>query len=947
VPARDADRSAQRALLHALTLADGSPRWHKSFEHASISGLATTADGLLLVALTSTDLLRGAGALVALDAAGEERWRSEPGGQRVSTPAISVDLAYITVDTRTLVTLDLASGEERSCVSLPASASLSAPALAGDMAIVPCRGPYLLAVGLDGTIHWQYTDAASAAWLDKTPLVVGDRIFAVSSGGTVIALGAEDGAQLWHTQVGPAGKSLTAPATDGARLFVGARDGLHALALGDGAQAWHFETARRIEAAPVVHAGVVYATCHDHHLYALDARSGKELWRYEVERRIEVPPVLAHCDGVPCAVIADRGGTVTAVARPLSATEHEAAGHWEEAAEAYAALGEPGRGAQLLQDHDLPLAAAELWMETGKPEHAAVQYEVAGTWRQAAQVWGGLGRARRWAEALEQHARSLEDAACSAQQRADAWAAAAQAFDRLGERERADACRAEVARHLRQPVIAVDVELDQGLLLNAWTRLRFIVRNEGHGPARNLVIRASGDEFEGQVTATRKIATLPAGEERVDWLDVRPREHGDSVPLRVRAEYQNRDGEAGSCEHTIHIPVARSETTRREQKRIPVPFLERPTTGGIPMSHSWNTAAVRDLLTAAFSDQEIQTLCFDYFYEVYQNLSGGMGKGEKIQRLLDYCQRHDRIEDLVTIVQEENPAQYARFEAELRRAPASSTRAGRGGPPMKPPQEPAEIRHRYALLVGVRDYVGPNYRPLPHTVPDVTELAAVLEAAGYTVRLLHSGQDEDCLKPTRENVWAELETLARTTGPGDLLLVHFGGHGDLDDEGRAYLLPQNGRKSSLRRTAIDLEEFKEVLSRAGAQAKVLVLDACHSGIGRDAAGMNRAFERHVYLEAQGTATLAACRHGEVAHEHHQSPHGAFTYYILDGLRGAAAGEGFVTFDALKDHVTHGVKQWALTQGLQQWPNAHTQVVGNLPLIEIVADTGTTPSELGG
>jgi hypothetical protein len=788
---------------------------------------------------------------------------------------------------------------------------------------------------LDGTIHWHYTDNDSSAWLDRTPLVIGDRIFAVSSGGTVIALGAEDGAQLWRTQVGPAGKSLTAPTSDGERLFVGARDGLHALALEDGAEVWHVKTARKIEAAPVVHASVVYATCHDHCLYAFDTTSGKELWHYGVDRRIEISPELAYCDSLPCAIIADQGGTVIVITRPLSAAEHVAVGNWTEAAMAYAALGQTARGAQLLQNHGRPLQAAELLMEAGELEPAAEQYESAGAWLRAAQMWGDLGQTRRLAETLEQHARSLEDAACSARQRADAWSAAAQALDRLGKRERADACRAEVARHLRQPIITVDVELDQGLLLGAWTRLRLIVRNEGYGPARNLVIRASGDEFEGQVAATRQIATLPAGEERVDWLDVCPREYGDSVPLRVLAEYQNRAGEIESCEHMIHIPVARSE-----QEQPPVFLFERSTTGEISMPHMWNMAAVRDLLTAAFSDQEIQTLCFDYFYEVYQNLSGGMGKGEKIQRLLDYCLRHDRIEDLVAIVQEENPAQYARFEAELRRAPASPTRAGRDTPSVKPPQEPVEIRHRYALLVGVRNYVDPNYRPLPHTVPDVTELAAVLQAADYTVRLLHSDQAEPRLRPTRENVWAELETLARTTGSGDLLLVHFGGHGDLDDEGNAYLLPQNGRKSSLRRTAIELEEFKEVLSRAGAQAKVLVLDACHSGIGRDAAGMDRAFECHVYLEAQGTATLAACRHGEVAHEHHQSPHGAFTYYILDGLRGAAASGSYVTFDALKDHVTHGVKQWALGRGLQQWPNAHTEVVGVLPLIEIVTGGGS-------
>jgi len=252
-----------------------------------------------------------------------------------------------------------------------------------------------------------------------------------------------------------------------------------------------------------------------------------------------------------------------------------------------------------------------------------------------------------------------------------------------------------------------------------------------------------------------------------------------------------------------------------------------------------------------------------------------------------------------------------------------------------PSTQPTEIRARYALLIGVRDYLDPGYRPLPHTIPDVTELAKILTAAGYVLRLLHSDQRDDLLKPTRENIWGELESLAKTTGPGDLLLVHFGGHGDLIGN-HAYLLPYNGRKASLARTAIDLDEFKQTFADAGAQARILLLDACHSGIGRDARGMDAAFEKHIYLEATGTAVLASCRQGEVAYEHHNSTHGAFTYYLLEGLRGAAMqpGNHFVSFDRLKDYVTNEVKKWAIGQGKQQWPNASTQLVGDPPLVEM-------------
>ncbi|MFN2109549.1 MAG: PQQ-binding-like beta-propeller repeat protein, partial [Anaerolineae bacterium] len=241
---------------------------------------------------------------------------------------------------------------------------------------------------------WRF-DTPGTAWVDQTPVVIGDRIFAVLSTGKVVALAKTDGAPVWQTDIGPAGKPLTAPVTDGERLYVGARDGLYALDL-DGHVVWHLATDRRITAAPVVVGGVVYATCHDHYLYALDPVTGKELWHYAMEHRIEVSPLVLSTDTTEAAfpaqsgeivealaLVADADGTVTALARPLSAVEHEAAGHWRETASAYAELGQFARAAALLEGHGQPGEAARLWEAAGEGARAAAQYEAAGQWERA------------------------------------------------------------------------------------------------------------------------------------------------------------------------------------------------------------------------------------------------------------------------------------------------------------------------------------------------------------------------------------------------------------------------------------------------------------------------------------------------------------------------------------------------------------------------------------
>ena len=81
---------------------------------------------------------------------------------------------------------------------------------------------------------------------------------------------------------------------------------------------------------------------------------------------------------------------------------------------------------------------------------------------------------------------------------------------------------------------------------------------------------------------------------------------------------------------------------------------------------TWNTAAIRSLLTATFDDEELTVLCFDHFRPVYEGFGSGMSKGEKIQRLLDYCVRHGQVEELLKRVNERNPTQYARFQGQLR-----------------------------------------------------------------------------------------------------------------------------------------------------------------------------------------------------------------------------------------------------------------------------------------
>jgi hypothetical protein len=80
---------------------------------------------------------------------------------------------------------------------------------------------------------------------------------------------------------------------------------------------------------------------------------------------------------------------------------------------------------------------------------------------------------------------------------------------------------------------------------------------------------------------------------------------------------------------------------------------------------AYNTAAVRELVMAAFSDEELTTFCYDNFRPVYEEFTTGMSRTQKVQRLVETCERRGEMEKLLAQVERANPYQYDRFRNRL------------------------------------------------------------------------------------------------------------------------------------------------------------------------------------------------------------------------------------------------------------------------------------------
>lgn len=243
--------------------------------------------------------------------------------------------------------------------------------------------------------------------------------------------------------------------------------------------------------------------------------------------------------------------------------------------------------------------------------------------------------------------------------------------------------------------------------------------------------------------------------------------------------------------------------------------------------------------------------------------------------------------------------------------------------------------HRWALLIGVNTYIEPNFSPLRFCVNDVRALEQVFKELNYTVVCLHDEQKDLAKQPTRHNIEEELNRLCKTVQEDDLLFVHFACHGKLWEK-QAVLIAHDTRYSLIAKQALFISEIEKYMRTSKAKQLVLSLDACHVGVdvGRDFSDPE--FLHNVYDLATGFALIAASTSQQKAQEWREKQHGAYTYYLLEGLQGKAdkSRKEVITVRDLQEYVTDNLRRWAVREGgLIQEPTIRIEGIGDMILAD--------------
>ena len=251
-------------------------------------------------------------------------------------------------------------------------------------------------------------------------------------------------------------------------------------------------------------------------------------------------------------------------------------------------------------------------------------------------------------------------------------------------------------------------------------------------------------------------------------------------------------------------------------------------------------------------------------------------------------------------------------------------------PPLDPGRPKATQRPKaIALIIGIEKYE--NAPPAEFAENDARSFYDyAINALGVSpdrIRLLTGAEAR------RLDVQKVLRTWIKplvTKGETDVF-VFFSGHGLASEDGNdLFLLPYDTDRDMLNESAIRRKDMVDAFMDAGAASATLFLDTCYSGgtRGKDSLVISA---RPILVAAKkqmlppNVTILAAAGNDQLSSTLPLTKHGLFSYFLMKGLEGEAAGsDSTITAATLEAYLSEKIPAEAAKLGRTQTP----QLIGD-------------------
>lgn len=317
--------------VYAFDLNTGKKVWHADLQKNSSSDsfFASSKSALLAggptIGMNKVFIGSENGEVYSLDAdSGSLVWQAQVKGEVISAPAVDNGTLVVNSASGILKAFDATEGTEQWKIEQDVPAltlrGVSSPALAGGGAVIGSSDGTLTVFILEsGQQGWTVevgeasgsTELERVIDIDSKPLIYGDKVYAISAKGNLVALELRTGRLLWKRQY----SSFRQLSMSGNNLFLTDVKGhVYAIDRANGLERWsQLALTNRSVTGPAILADHVVVGDYEGYLHWLDKESGEIVARYQLDSSgIFSTPTVAK----EILYVQSRDGDLQAIATP-------------------------------------------------------------------------------------------------------------------------------------------------------------------------------------------------------------------------------------------------------------------------------------------------------------------------------------------------------------------------------------------------------------------------------------------------------------------------------------------------------------------------------------------------------------------------------------------------------------------------------------------------------
>ncbi len=220
----------------------------------------------------------------------------------------------------------------------------------------------------------------------------------------------------------------------------------------------------------------------------------------------------------------------------------------------------------------------------------------------------------------------------------------------------------------------------------------------------------------------------------------------------------------------------------------------------------------------------------------------------------------------------------------------------------------------HLVVVGINAYQNPKMS-LNYALADATAFKEEVEKDAKTIITNVKTYFVTDAQADKTGISAAFQQVQQNAKPQDVFIFYYAGHGVIAEGNKEfYLVPNDvadlhNVDEALKEHGIAAKDLQQYAINIQAQKQLFILDACQSaGAFADMLSVDGNQQKKIAVVARATGThwMAASGAQQFANEFSTLGHGAFTYVLLQALKGEAASNKMITVDGLKTYMQNGV-----------------------------------------